>query len=590
MSSEMKNNLMSVSVSVEVNKKLMERLMGKCIEEVVNSCAALYTFSASECLSTLLAEPSKSQAKSAKSSKPLKVKTSKSFPLPFMREHVNEDGCNGIIFNHGLFTQCKNGRETETMCNTCSTENCGTLEARMSADFKDPKGRRPSSYIAVLRKLKLTQEQAIQEAGKVNIELNESHFVEQEKVVKVKAVKEPKIVKEKLIKEPKIVKEKVVKVKAVKEVVVKEPKVKAVKVPKEKVVKEKVVKEKVIKVKVVKEVVSKVAKEPKEKVVKEKAGRPKSTKKAIETVTVEDLFASLVAEEVDFCSDEETELQTVATVSRKEQELAAVKQVKADAAIEKAEAELEKAVAKEQKKSDAKAESKERNEMHSEEVEQKKVAAIEGKALAAAAAKELKEFAAAEKALATAADKELKAAALAEKTATLAADKEQKALALAADKEQKALLLAEKTAALLKEKEQKATAAAEARALDKELKAAALLKDKEQKAAALAEAKQLKTDALAAAKQLKADSAKPKTKTVVAAVAQKAVEEQPVKVSVKRMTIEGVEYLISAANVLYFVSTREEAGLWNPVTETIDELPEESDNEEVEDDYESDTN
>ena len=582
----MKNNLMSVSVSVEVNKKLMERLMGKCIEEVVNSCAALYSFSAFECLSTLLAEPSKSQAKSSKSAKPLKVKASKSFPLPFMREHVNEDGCNGIIFNHGLFTQCKNGRETETMCNTCSTENCGTLEARMSADFKDSKGRRPSSYIAVLRKLKLTQEQAIQEAGKVNIELNESHFVEQEKVVKVKAVKEPKIVKEKLIKE-KVVKEKVVKVKAVKEVVVKEPKVKTVKVPKEKVVKEKVVKEKVIKVKVVKEV---VAKEPKEKVVKEKAGRPKSTKKAIETVTVEDLFASLVAEEVDFCSDEETELQTVATVSRKEQELAAVKQVKADAAIEKAEAELEKAVAKEQKKSDAKAESKERNEMHSEEVEQKKVAAIEGKALAAAAAKELKEFAAAEKALATAADKELKAAALAEKTATLAADKEQKALALAADKEQKALLLAEKTAALLKEKEQKATAAAEARALDKELKAAALLKDKEQKAAALAEAKQLKADALAAAKQLKADSAKPKTKTVVAAVAQKAVEEQPVKVSVKRMTIEGVEYLISGANVLYFVATREEAGLWNPMTETIDELPEESDNEEVEDDYESDTN
>jgi hypothetical protein len=563
MSSEMNNNLMSASV----NMKLMERLMSKCIQEVVESCAALYSFSATECLQALQSSPkaAKSQPKAAKvpKAKSAKAKATKSFPLPFMREHVNEDGCNGIIFNYGLFTQCKNGRTTETMCNACSTENCGTLEARMSADFKDPKGRRPSSYIAVLRKLKLTQEDAIQEAGKVNIELNELHFVEQEKV---KAVP----------------KEKVIKVKAVKEVVVKEPKVKAVKVPKEKVIKVKVVKEVVVKEPKVKAVKVQKEKIVKEKVIKEKAGRPKSTKKAMETVTVEDLFASLVAEEVDFCSDEETELQTVAPVSRKEQELAAVKQAKADAAVEKAELDLEKAVAKEQKKSDAKAESKERNEMHSEEVEQKKVAAIEGKALAAAAAKELKEFATAEKAAALALEKEQKALALAlekeQKALALLKDKEQKALALALEKEQKALLLAEKTAALVKEKEQKA---------------AALVKDKEQKAAALAEAKQLKADALVTAKQLKADSAKPKpkTKTVVAAVAQtKPVEEQPVKVSVKRMTIEGVEYLISAANVLYFLDTREEAGLWNTVTETIDELPEESDNEEVEDDYESDTN
>jgi len=550
------------------NNKLIERMMKKCIQEVVETCAAMYSFSASDCIEAL--EVASSSSSSSSSLKPLKSKATKSFPLPFMREHVNEDGCNGIIFNHGLFTQCKNERTVETMCNTCSTENCGTLEARMSADFKDPKGRRPSSYIAVLRKLKLTQEQAIQEAGKVNIELNELHFVEQEKV--------------KAVPKEKVIKEKVIKVKVVKEVV---PKVKAVKVPKEKVVKEKVVKEVVPKVKAVKV--------QKEKIVKEKAGRPKSTKKAIETVTVEDLFASLVAEEVDFCSDEETELQTVTTVS-----MAAVNQ--ANAAVEKAEAELAKAVAKEQKKSDAKAESKERNEMHSEEVEQKKVAAIEGKALAAAAAKELKEFAAAEKALATAADKELKALAAAEKALALAAEKEQKVAALLKDKEQKAAALAadkeQKAAALAAEKEQKVAALAEKAAAllkDKEQKAAALALDKEQKAAALAEAKQLKADALAeakaAAKQLKADSAKPKTKTVVAAVAQtKPVEEQTTKVSVKRMTIEGVEYLISATNVLYLVSTREEAGIWNPMTKTIDELPEESDNEEVEDDYDSDTN
>jgi hypothetical protein len=561
------NNLMSSS--------LMERLMKKCIVEVVESCAALYTFDSNECLLALLTWPEtqkKSQSKAAKVSK-----SAKSFPLPFMREHVNEDGCTGIIFNHGLFTQCKNERVTEEpMCMTCSTENCGTVDARMSPDFKDRKGRRPSSYISVLRKLKLTQEDAILEAGKVNIELNELHFVEQEKVQKEKVIK------------VKVVKEKVIKVKVVKEVVPKEPKVKAVKVVKEKVVKEVVVKEpkvkavKVQKEKVVKEVVVKVKAV---KVVKEKAGRPKSTKKAMETVTVEDLFASLVAEEVDFCSDEEIELQTVATVSRQEQESLAAKQAKAEAELEKAEAELEKAVAKEQKKSDAKAESNERNEMHSEDVEMKKMVLAEDKAIKVAASAVEKQL----KADALVKDKELKALALAEekeaKALALAAEKEQKALALAAEKEQKALALA-------LDKETKAAALA----LEKETKAAALALEKETKAAAAAEAKQLKADALAeakaSAKQEKAlAKAQPKaaSKAVVAAVAPKVVEEQPVKVTVKRIMIEGVEYLISAANVLYFPESREEAGLWNPVTETIEELPEESDNEEVEDDYESDT-
>ena len=41
--------------------------------------------------------------------------------------------------------------------------------------------------------------------------------------------------------------------------------------------------------------------------------------------------------------------------------------------------------------------------------------------------------------------------------------------------------------------------------------------------------------------------------------------------------------------MLYDAATKEEAGIWNPETESIDELPEESDNEEVEDEYETDS-
>jgi hypothetical protein len=528
-SSEMKMSVsVSESVSVSMKKNLMERLMSKCIQEVVNSCAALYSFSADECLSTLLAEPEKIKKLQSKS-KAKSSKATKSFPLPFMREHVIEDGCNGIIFNHGLFTQCKNGRTTESiMCNACSTENCGTLEARMSPDFKDPKGRRPSSYISVLRKLKLTQEQAIQEAGKVNIELNELHFVEQ--APKVKTVKEPKV---KTVKEPKVK-------------TVKEPKVKTVKV--------------------VKEVVSKVVKEPKVKAVKvskEKVGRPKSTKKAMETVTVEDLFASLVAEEV---SDEEIELQEVEIVSIKEQELAAAKQLKADA-------EVEKALAKEQKKSDAKSESNERNEMHSADIEMKKMVLSEDKAIKLAT---------------LAAEKQLKAE-------TLVKEKEAKVAAAALEKEAKvaaaALEKEAKVAAAALEKEAKALATAEARVLEKEAKAAALAEKaanlvKEKEAKALASA-----NALAAAKQLKADAlaAKAKPKAVSALTTAKEPEEKVAKITVTGFEFNGIKYFKSKENVVYDPKTREEIGIWNPITETIEELPEESDNEEVESDYESDT-
>ena len=159
---------------------MLMRLMERCVVEIVNGIASEYNFDASECIKKLLSRPS-SSSKSSKSSKSL-------VPLPFLREQVCESGCQGILFNHGLFTQCKNVRSSEAMCDTCSVENCGTVEGRMMADFKDPKGRSPSSYISVLRKLKLTREDAETEAGKVNIELNDSHFVEQ-----VKAIKEPKV-------------------------------------------------------------------------------------------------------------------------------------------------------------------------------------------------------------------------------------------------------------------------------------------------------------------------------------------------------------------------------------------------------------
>ena len=61
----------------------------------------------------------------------------------------------------------------------------------------------------------------------------------------------------------------------------------------------------------------------------------------------------------------------------------------------------------------------------------------------------------------------------------------------------------------------------------------------------------------------------------------------PVKTSIKVKRFEhlGKQYLKSSTNIIYTVD-KEEIGIWDPVTETITELPQD-DEEEEEEDYDS---
>jgi hypothetical protein len=460
----------------------MSRMMSKCVSmwamEATKVLVEKYNLSESECLSTIMnGLELSSSSKEVKEVKKKEVKVKEvEFPLPFCSELVDRNGCHGLSYNNGLFTQCKNQKKTELYCNNCETEsasssrgipNCGTIEERLNENFKDFKNRKPIHYLSVLKKKKLTPEQAIEEAGKKNILLDDYHLQEPVKQVKEKVIKE-KVVKEKPVK---VVKEKVVKEKPVK------------------VVKEKQVKEK-----------------------KEKVGRPKSTKKAIETAAVEDLFASLVAEEVSNASESEAEVVEVVE------------------AVVDSKKELEK-----QKK----AEKEELKTMQGEETIQKKTEK-EQKALQAKAEKEKKALQA-------------------------KAEKEQKALQAKAEKEAK-------EAAAKLEKEQKALQAK----AEKEAKEAAAKLEKEQKASAAKAEKDKKT-------------AEKDKKTVEKKVEEK-VEEAVTKVTVKRITIKGKEYLKTPTNILYDPKTKEEVGIYNTETGEIDELPEDSDEEEVEDDYDSEDN
>jgi chemotaxis protein histidine kinase CheA len=121
-----------------------------------------------------------------------KVKTNKSmFPLPFMAQKVCPEGCQGLSYNRGLFTQCHGMRMNNgSYCKGCQLESdknasgapdSGTVAERLSMgeyEYQDSKGRKPTSYLKVLEKLKLSAETAKEEAGKLGLVIDEIHWQE----------------------------------------------------------------------------------------------------------------------------------------------------------------------------------------------------------------------------------------------------------------------------------------------------------------------------------------------------------------------------------------------------------------------------
>ena len=69
--------------------------------------------------------------------------------------------------------------------------------------------------------------------------------------------------------------------------------------------------------------------------------------------------------------------------------------------------------------------------------------------------------------------------------------------------------------------------------------------------------------------------------------AEPAKVEEKKKVTVKRITVDGKQYLKTADNLLYDPETKEEKGIYDPETNTIKQLPEDSEDEVSEDGYDS---
>ena len=185
---------MSSSVSIVLSKKVspsMLMIAEECVKKAVLCCAEKYNFSAEEALSNLgvmSIEIGKKVGKKVVEKVAASVAKA-AFPLPYNGEY-KEECCSALRQNNGLYTQCTSGRRSESpFCKGCASQmqktgaevpEYGTIEMRKAVgifEYVDPKGRKPVAYTKVMKKYKLTEEQVVEEAKKLNMEINREHFV-----------------------------------------------------------------------------------------------------------------------------------------------------------------------------------------------------------------------------------------------------------------------------------------------------------------------------------------------------------------------------------------------------------------------------
>jgi hypothetical protein len=464
-----------------------------------------------------------------------------SFPLPFIKERVNSDGCQGIAYDRGLFTQClKNRMENGLFCKGCQSEadnnasgcpDCGTVESRLVADlytFKDPNGRSPVSYVKVLNKLKLTTDFVVEEAGKLNIIIPNEHFVIIEKVKNPPSGSRGR------------------------------PKKVGGTIEAEDVI----------------DLFAKLSCDTGYDNILEESDDDKSVKtsktklsdeeKAIKKAELEEERAQRKAERELKAANEkaEKEAKRLAEIAEKEAKRLAEKAKKE--AEKEAEKEAKRLAEKDAEKDAEKEAEKAKKEAEKAEKEAKKEAERVEKAKKEAEKEAKKEAEKAEKA-----EKEAKRLAEIAKKETEKAEKEAKRLAEIAEKEAKRLAeIAEKEAKKEAEKAKKEAEKEAKRLAEKETKGKGCKKTNKQ--------------------VVKQDT--PEVSVVKQDTSSKVSEEKqtdpPTKVSVGRIQISGKSYLKSNDNILYDPDTKEEVGIWDPETKTIKDLPEEDEDEENEENEE----
>ena len=185
---------MSFNASVEVTEVVLRSLENaskdlakRCILE----CALRHNFDGDEELRVLGLDNVTVILKKKPIIKEKPVITNKPrFCLPFLAKTVDENGCNGIAFNEGLYTQCKKVRvDNESFCKMCLGESKvsengepknGTVQRRSNSpyySYEDSRGRMPPSYLDYMKKRGITEDEVLSEAEKQGLTIPKEHFM-----------------------------------------------------------------------------------------------------------------------------------------------------------------------------------------------------------------------------------------------------------------------------------------------------------------------------------------------------------------------------------------------------------------------------
>lgn len=171
--------------------KTVEFMALDMARQTITECAALYGFSADEAMDRLGANTIRlrTEAKKVKVIEPKVVKYA--FPLPFSGV-IDSKCCQGVKANRGLYSQCSKACKTDSQfCGACSKQadknasgepDYGVISKRATEgeSWRDPKGRAPISFKKLMKKLKLSEEQVLEEVHRLGISFDtENHFADE---------------------------------------------------------------------------------------------------------------------------------------------------------------------------------------------------------------------------------------------------------------------------------------------------------------------------------------------------------------------------------------------------------------------------
>mgnify|MGYP006279951719 CR=1 FL=1 len=197
----------AVYITEQMNRMIINAAQ-ELAQRAVSKCADKYDFDAAEAIKFLGLQNIKVERnrpeKVAKAPKEKAVKAA--FPMPWNGVCI-AGCCSALRQNQGLYTQCTGSlKKNAVFCKQCQVNadknggvpEYGTVAMRQAVglyDYVDPKGRKPVSFTKIMKKYKIDQAAAMEEAAKFGINIDAEHFIVPEadkKKGRPKAEKAPK--------------------------------------------------------------------------------------------------------------------------------------------------------------------------------------------------------------------------------------------------------------------------------------------------------------------------------------------------------------------------------------------------------------